>query len=215
MEICEIDDLDMFEVAPSIPVTQNFALNIQTNSYSKIYSGIELLLNKKAVIGIWAYIVKRDFLDQNRLKFQDGIVHEDDEFTPRALYFAKKVRLLHFSVYYYFQREGSIMHSFFENRVFQYIAVANSLKDFSQTKVKEKKIRNIFISASNGCFLASITAIAKHNIRTSILKSVLEQSKKYKVYPLPIEFSSIFRFLIVVAVNISPSTYIYLLKRFK
>lgn len=215
LEICETDDLDMLEVAPSVPTTSNFAVDVIINACSEIYSGIELLINKKAVISAWAYIVKRDFLVRSNLQFLTGILNEDNEFTPRALYFAQKVRLMHFSVYHYFQREGSTVYSFSEDRLFQYIAIAHSLKEFAQTEVKERNIKNIFISNANGFFLATVSAIAKYNFSGRTVKSVLEHCKKYRVYPLPIEFSSIPRLLIVLVVNFSPVAYINFLKRCK
>lgn len=39
------------------------------------------------------YLMKRDFLIENRLTFKEDIIHEDELFTPFALYFAKKAGL--------------------------------------------------------------------------------------------------------------------------
>lgn len=56
------------------------------------------------------YIIKRDFLKQHNLKFYPGIYHEDGEFGPRLIYFAKKVLVISKCLYNYYQRgENSIM----------------------------------------------------------------------------------------------------------
>ena len=53
----------------------------------------------------------RDFLRRGCLRFQEGILHEDNHFTPRACRAAGAVRVIPDALYCYRQREGSIMHS--------------------------------------------------------------------------------------------------------
>ena len=54
-------------------------------------------------------IYKREFLVENNLEFKEGIYHEDEQFTPRALLKAKRVNVIPLNFYMYRQREGSIM----------------------------------------------------------------------------------------------------------
>lgn len=214
LKICRNDDLDMLEVAPSISVSQDFVNDIQANPYSRIYSGKELLVNQKAVIGTWAYLIKRDFILQNSLLFFPGIQNDDVEFTPRALYFASHVRLMNFSVYYYFQRGGSIVHSFSENRLFQYLKISKSLKNFGLTTVKEKNIQKIFFFISNGIFIAGISAISTHHFTKKVLHQYLQEAKQNKIYPLKLEYRPFKRFLIILLVNWSPVLFIRLRGKF-
>ncbi|MGL5616050.1 MAG: glycosyltransferase [Sarcina sp.] len=78
-------------------------------------SGKEYL---KRALKIDAYIAiactqfyKREFLNKNSLKFKEGIFHEDEQFTPRALLKAERVNVSLIDFYMYRQREGSIMNS--------------------------------------------------------------------------------------------------------
>lgn len=54
------------------------------------------------------YILNRQFIQQNSLKFKYGIRHEDDEFTPRAFLAAHTVIETNVTFYHYILREGSI-----------------------------------------------------------------------------------------------------------
>lgn len=52
---------------------------------------------------------RREFLLDNDLLFREGILHEDNEFTPRACFNAKTVRVIPDILYNYRVRPGSIM----------------------------------------------------------------------------------------------------------
>lgn len=52
---------------------------------------------------------RRQFLEQSRLRFREGILHEDNHFTPRACLAAGKVSVIPDALYHYRIREGSIM----------------------------------------------------------------------------------------------------------
>lgn len=54
------------------------------------------------------YAYRREFLSDHHLKFKEGILHEDVEFTPRALLLCEKIIELPDSLYHYVIRENSI-----------------------------------------------------------------------------------------------------------
>lgn len=54
-------------------------------------------------------VCRRAFLERWNLRFMPGLVHEDVEFAPRALYRAESVVPLHYAYYVYRMRSGSIM----------------------------------------------------------------------------------------------------------
>ena len=70
----------------------------------------------------WLYAYRRTFLEKNQLTFQEGILHEDVEFTPRVLMKCGKIIQLSDQLYHYMVRENSI----------------------STQKNKEKNIRDLF-----------------------------------------------------------------------
>lgn len=59
----------------------------------------------------WLYVFRRRFLEENSLFFKKGILHEDEQFTPRAFLQAQRVVNSHVCFYHYMIRDGSITTS--------------------------------------------------------------------------------------------------------
>lgn len=89
-------------------------------------SGKEYLLehykNRSLSVEAWLYLYSKNFLDKNLLRFREGILHEDVEFTPRAMLKAENVSEISDKLYHYVIRENSI----------------------STSKNKEKNIKDLF-----------------------------------------------------------------------
>lgn len=60
---------------------------------------------------VWDDLYKRSFLEKNSLIFYDGLMHEDELFTPLALLAARRVKLVKDYNYFYRQRSTGIMGS--------------------------------------------------------------------------------------------------------
>ena len=60
---------------------------------------------------VWVNIYKRRLFIDNNLYFKEGIYHEDEEFTPRAILNSKNISIYYKNFYIYRQREGSITKS--------------------------------------------------------------------------------------------------------
>lgn len=92
---------------------------------------------------VWDDLYRRDFLLENNLFFIEGVLHEDEEYTPRALLAAKRVKLVNVCGYMYRKRENSIMTSKVSlNHVnsFEYI-LSVFINGFERASIKsEKKI---------------------------------------------------------------------------
>lgn len=58
---------------------------------------------------VWQRCYRREFLEENNLRFREGILHEDNEFTPRACLKSKRVKVIPDVLYNYRIRSGSIM----------------------------------------------------------------------------------------------------------
>lgn len=58
---------------------------------------------------VWQRCYRREFLMDNSLRFREGILHEDNEFTPRACLKSKRVKVIPDVLYNYRIRSGSIM----------------------------------------------------------------------------------------------------------
>lgn len=62
-----------------------------------------------AFVCVWQRCYRRGFLIENNLCFREGILHEDNEFTPRACLKSKRVKVIPDVLYNYRIRSGSIM----------------------------------------------------------------------------------------------------------
>ena len=58
---------------------------------------------------VWINLYLREFLQKENLYFVEGLLHEDEEFTPKMLWKASRVKLINNFGYIYRQREESIM----------------------------------------------------------------------------------------------------------
>ena len=75
--------------------------------YHRIYSGPAYLMGclegGALRVEVIRAMFRRDFLVRNDLYFEYGILHEDEEFTPRALLKAERVVLTD-CVYYHYDK---------------------------------------------------------------------------------------------------------------
>lgn len=91
------------------------------------------------------FVFNRQFLDNHVLRFYVGIFHEDDEFTPRALFFAEKVSVIDTPMYYYLVKtDNTITKSSNPKKSYDNITVAESLRDFKEKHVKVEDIKQVF-----------------------------------------------------------------------
>ncbi len=112
----------------------------------KVMSGIEYLIerNKKDYfcVCVWISMYKKQFILQNNLFFKDGILHEDEEWTPRVMLKANRVEDINLEFYHYIKyREDSILNN--KNKTQNMIDLFNifkSLKEvFNQANINQKQ----------------------------------------------------------------------------
>lgn len=147
-----------------------------------VYRGIEFICKKKMPPAAWCALYKRTFLEEHSLNFYEGILHEDQEFTPRAYCLAERITYVDKVIYNYNQRDGSIMkgaHS--ERKCRDLLTVADSLYDFSQTILKDIAQDAYYVMLSNVYFAFS-QSLAHYNKAFFELKTY--KTKPY--YPLMI-----------------------------
>jgi glycosyltransferase involved in cell wall biosynthesis len=120
----------------------------------KVYSGLEYLSLSCVQSCAPFYIFRRDFYEQQKLSFLEGVYHEDTLFTPVALYCASSVVLLPEPCYVYNLRDGSIMTSGNTLRhAKDMLIIVKKLEEFRKsraTKRKEKSVLAYYSSVAIG-----------------------------------------------------------------
>lgn len=86
---------------------------IRKNAYPTTCTGAqlftELLKNDEYRSPVQYYFYKKSFLDENNLRFHEGILHEDEEFNFFSLLYAKRVKHIPNVLYHHRFRADSIM----------------------------------------------------------------------------------------------------------
>ncbi len=87
--------------------------NYEAEDVGKVKTGLEALtqfaeMPRFAMPMVSLTIARRDYLIEHDLTFVDGLKYEDNEWTPRAMTFAKAILVVGFDIYHYRRREGSI-----------------------------------------------------------------------------------------------------------
>lgn len=182
---CDHYNLDILRIGYKKIENNDIILN-ECESYDKI---IEVFSNKnyikkEFVFGAPLYIFKRNFLINNQLYFTPGIFHEDNEFTPRAIYYASVIGSTKSIFYYYYSRNGSTTKSVNPKKCFDLLIVCDNLINF--TKKIEKEIQpfiNNIISTSFNTALSYALEIdykSKENFTKQLIskKEVLYHMRK-------------------------------------
>ena len=127
------------------------SLIVHNNDIAKgCYTGTEILNKHKWEPPAQFFVFKANFLREHKLEFCVGILHEDNEFTPRMLYNAKTVVVIDNVLYYYMLgNPTSITNVVKPKRVHDLLTVILNLNKFSESVVKDncsKKSFYLFIS---------------------------------------------------------------------
>lgn len=115
---------------------KNYRIHRDDSLKNRVMNGrdfYDLGIKKKSIMSVvWNKLYRREFLITNNLKFMEGILYEDMEFTPRVYYLAEKVKYLDELIIMYRQREGSIMSNKNLDRLNDYFVIADRLNKFNQ-----------------------------------------------------------------------------------
>lgn len=116
-------------------------------SFKNITTGKDLMNfmieNSCYKIEVWDRLYKKEFLIENNLCFKEGLLHEDELFTPLVLKEANKVKYYGDINYFYRQRKGSINNSIKLKNCLDYINIADILFSLEDCDGEFKKYLNI------------------------------------------------------------------------
>lgn len=131
---------------------------IVDHTKGRTVKGEEFMLKCGMPAAAWAAIYRRGFVERYGLQFYPGIYHEDQEFTPRAYFLARRIAYENVAVYNYYQREVSIMKSPNPKKTTDLLTVCQRLWDFAmeQTQI-ESAIRYTFVNRVSFLFSQALS----------------------------------------------------------
>lgn len=148
--LCKENELDILQFCAANIINETPQRRFYRRNTGEIVEGKECLKKRFPFCAPFS-IYKRDFLINNNLWFYEGIYHEDNEFTPRVYYCAKRVGAIDDVLYYVYQNPNSITRTVNPKKSTDCIVVMNSLDDFSKNvdEVSKTSFSNIITSVMN------------------------------------------------------------------
>jgi glycosyltransferase involved in cell wall biosynthesis len=145
------------------PKVQRYAVPDETGG--KVVDGTTFLLKVDMPPAAWAALYRRDFLLAHDLHFLTGALHEDQEFTPRAYFFAERIAYSNTPVYNYVQREVSIMNSLNPRKTDDILIICSRLWNFAQEHTEAgTPIRLFFLNRISFLFSQALSNLCRCGI---------------------------------------------------
>lgn len=152
------------------------------NKCREIFEGQDFFVNVAMPPSSCVALYRKNYLIANGLYFKEGIVHEDQEFTPRAYCLAKRISYISVPAYNYWVRSGSIMTSPEKRakKAKDLLIICDSLYRFTKEHIEEGTAAyNTMISKINFAFSQSL-----RNYTRGV--STIAEYKEKPYYPLDI-----------------------------
>lgn len=135
---------------------------IKDKTNGKTVKGEEFLLKCGMPAAAWAAIYRRGFIERYGLQFLEGAYHEDQEFTPRAYFFARRIAFENLNVYDFYQRDSSITNSRNPKKTDDLLNICQRLWDFAMEHTQiESAIRYTFINRVSYLFSQALSNLCR------------------------------------------------------
>lgn len=158
------------------------------------------------------YVWRKDILTEHGIEFKERLLHEDNEFTPRALFFCKHIVCIDQPLYIVHHTGNSITRSINQRRSFHYLRAIDSLTDFTAKFVEDHATRKRYrrLVANLICGMLSHTRPMDTATRKEFTASLKPHSKRLSREMI---MALNHRSLIGLVLFISPSLAISIYKR--
>ena len=143
LEFHKVDTMvvNFYKVDQFDKITASSDINLRFKD-NHIYTGTEYFKKRAGdFLNSWRYISNTDFLRKHNLNFYEGIVHEDNEHTPKLLYYSSKVFVYNKPIYAHLIRSGSIMTTFNPKKIDSWFRIFESLKAFRSQMTDNAEFR--------------------------------------------------------------------------
>jgi glycosyltransferase involved in cell wall biosynthesis len=134
-EQCERDALEILGIGMADDDKNGIRRRYLRNEIlDEISSGRDYLFHDYSSC-VTSYIFKHSFLIHYKLNFLEGVFHEDEDFSLRALYFCNRIGFIKDVLYFVTIRPGSTTRSIIHKKAYDLLTVAESLAVFLEDRV--------------------------------------------------------------------------------
>ena len=130
---------------------------------------------------VWQCVYRRAYLEEKRLRMNEGCLYEDEMFSAPAIIGAMNVRVFEETILSYRQREGSIMKSFARSGDWcvHYMRVCMTLGSFARSVIHpqakaalKKRVGQIALSI--------VKNVAGYRLEGEVADAVMQYAREYK-----------------------------------
>ena len=162
--------------------TQNFKVGM-------VYPGEYLILNKMVVSSVWQNVYRSEFLFDNNVFFQEGIIHEDIDFNYRLYPLASRVMFTDIYVYHYCLYRESILRTNSPEKIKYLIVsdfyVANNIRKNTRNSRYSDVIQSLYSKHVNSIVVSNLIRLIKEKYLNSDMKrECFDTAKQLGVYPV-------------------------------
>lgn len=178
-------------------------ISYQNLFFSETKSGL-CLLREDVNFAFYAptFILKRQFLINNSFKFEEGILYEDIQLIPRVLKEVKRCKHCGQIIYFYRQRQDSLIHTVNARMVTSLEKIAAFYDSFVST-LTERKEKEYFSFLFNKIKIMFIIILSKYKEESANVnfKNFVQKYPRIQIY----NEMSWKEKLLVASYNISPN----------
>ena len=146
-----------------------------------------MILYNNFYVEVWDDIYRKDFLVENKLKFKEGLLHEDILFSVEVFEKAKRVKYINSEIYTYREREGSITKNMTLKNSYHKLYIAkNFLKNTDIQRLNNLELLIINILWSEFRF----NSLIEKEIFIHLIKRIKKISKIKSILKLMVIFIS-------------------------
>lgn len=186
LDILEFDfsyiDEDGKDIVPKICSDGNYQrpLNVIT-------SGREYLLYSDYFIPmVCMRAYRRELLIKNNI-YMIPYKHEDENFTPIAYYYAKRVKIIDVEIYKYLKHNDSIMNTYNTRNLFDTVTSIGMLQNFITENIPEDDVQLHEYFRVHNTNILSMIYIRSINEGFNVERKLIVMMKKYNIYPFDIK----------------------------
>ena len=155
----------------------------------KVLNGYEyfniLMKSNNLIVSACSRIYNRKFLVNNDIFFYRGILHEDNEFTPKAILKANKISLYNKIFYYRTHNQGSLTENNKDLKRYEGLLISSYMNYLLYKKNKNKMLKKfysrLFLSAFKFLKSNSNNKINYKNDYNEIFEEIKNINLKYKI----------------------------------
>lgn len=162
---------------------------IQPFPADKIYKGCFAVMNGADIGAVWLNLYSNSFINSHKLRFLEGIYHEDVDFNLRMYAFADRIMFTDIVGYSYNYNPNSSTREQSKEKYIKLIkddiCVVKHIRDFSTEHDINADLKDFYLRHGNSMLVSKLLMMLKSKfINSNEKKEIFNMMKSYNLYPI-------------------------------